>query len=155
MYVIYGSDLLQSTGSDPSATNMANVKASPIGIDEYEFPTGSKRVGTLVLGALMALSARRKFIEPRSVIHDHILARSVKAAKYSRLVQDIIFYVLFGLHGVETVWFAWTKLKRHHVSLFSLLGLKWLATVFAGGYFATTHWDEVVEKKEIQVLKEI
>ncbi|EXJ85843.1 hypothetical protein A1O1_06212 [Capronia coronata CBS 617.96] len=134
---------------------MATHKASYITIDEYEFPKGSKRVATLILAGLMTLSARRKFIEPRSIIHDHLLARSIKATRYSKLVQDVMFYVLFGIHGIETVWFALTKLKRHNVDVFSLLGFKWLATVFAGGSFAIAHWDEVVEKKELNVLKGI
>ncbi|EXJ84978.1 hypothetical protein A1O3_05653 [Capronia epimyces CBS 606.96] len=134
---------------------MATHKASYITIDQYEFPRGSKGVGTLVCAALMVLSTRRKFIEPGSLIHDHILARSAKAAKHSKLVQDILFYLFFGVHGVETVWFGLIQLKKHNVKIFSLLGVQWLATVFAGGVFATNHWAEVVEKKEVQVLKEI
>ncbi|KAL2393605.1 hypothetical protein ABEF93_003953 [Exophiala dermatitidis] len=154
MYII---DLTSPNRADDNmATNKSSSSSSSyITVDEYEFPRGANGVGTLVCAALMVLSARRKFIEPRSVIHDHLLARSVKAAKYSKLVQDIIFYVLFGLHVPGTVWFAWTQLKRHNVSPFSVLGLKWLVTVFFGGRYALNQWDETVQKKETQVLKEI
>ncbi|KIW61459.1 hypothetical protein PV05_01579 [Exophiala xenobiotica] len=134
---------------------MATHKASAIVIDDYELPKGRKAVGTLITAALMVLSSRRKFIEPRSFIHDHILARSIKAHKYSKLVQDIIFYALFGLHGVETVWFAFTKLKKHNVKLTSPAWIEWVATVFAGGVFAREHFDEFIEQKELKAIKEI
>jgi len=134
---------------------MATHKATALTIDEYEFPKGSNRLGTLAFAALMALSARRKFIEPRSLIHDHILARSAIASKYAKPVQDFIFYLLFGLHSVETVWFAVTKLKKHNVKLTSPAWLEWILTVFAGGVFATKHWDEFVEQKELKAIKEI
>ncbi|KIX07622.1 uncharacterized protein Z518_02275 [Rhinocladiella mackenziei CBS 650.93] len=134
---------------------MASHNASAVTIDEYELPKGGKRVATLVCAALMALSARRKLIEPRSILHDRVLARSATAVKYSKPVQDALFYFFFGLHGAETVWFALTKLKKHNVKRFSPVWFKWIVTVFLGGVFATKHWDEVVEKKEIQAIKEI
>ena len=109
----------------------------------------------LVCAVLMALSARRKLIEPKSILHDHLLARSAKAIKYSKPIQDFLFYFLFGVHGVETVWFALTKLKKHNVKPFSPVWLQWIVTVFVGGVFATKHWDEFVEEKEINAIKEI
>ncbi|KAK5233399.1 hypothetical protein LTR47_005492 [Exophiala xenobiotica] len=119
---------------------MATHKTSAIVIDDYELPKGRNAVGTLITAALMVLSSRRK---------------SVKAAKYSKLVQDIIFYALFSLHGVETVYFAFTKLKRHNVKLTSPAWIEWVATVFAGGVFATQHFDEFIEQKELKAIKEI
>ncbi|KIW43577.1 uncharacterized protein PV06_04667 [Exophiala oligosperma] len=134
---------------------MATHKATALTIDDYELPKGRKAVGTLITAALMVLSSRRKFIEPRSVIHDHILARSAKAARYSKLVQDIIFYTLFGLHGIETIWFATTKLKKHNVKITRPAWIEWVATVFAGGVFARKHFDEFIEQREIKAIKEI
>lgn len=134
---------------------MATHKASAITINEYEPPKGTNRVGTLVCAALMVLSARRRFIEPRSALHDHVLARSARAVKYSKPVQDAIFYFLFGIHGAEAVWFAATKLRKYHVKLFSLVWFQWLLTVFAGGVFATKHFDEFAEQQEIKAIKEI
>jgi len=134
---------------------MATHKASSVTIDGYEFPKGGKQVATLVCGALMALSARRKFIEPRSILHDQVLARSATATKYSKPVQDFLFYFLFGVHGAETVYFALTKLRKHNVKLFSPVWFQWIVTVFVGGVFATKHWDEVVEQRELQAIKEI
>lgn len=133
---------------------MATHKSSLVTIDEYELPKGGKRLGTLVCAALMALSARRKFIEPRSILYDQVLARSSTAVKYSKPVQDGIFYVLFGLHGIKTVYFALTKLKKHNVKLLSPVWFQWIITVFLGGVFATKHWDEVVEKKEMNTTRE-
>lgn len=134
---------------------MATHKASSITIDQYEFPKGSKRVATLACAALMALSSRRKFIEPRSILHDHVIARSAKAAKYSKLVQDCLFYFLFGVHGIETLLFALNQLSKYNVKLFSPVWFQWILTVFAGGIFATKHWDEFVQEQELKSIKAI
>jgi len=134
---------------------MATHKASAITIDEYEFPKGSKRVATLIGAALVVLSARRQFIEPRSILHDHVLARSAKAAKYSKPVQDVLFYYFVGVHGLGTVWFALTQLRKYNVKVLSPAWFSWVLTVFFGGSFATKHWDEFVEQQEIQAVKQI
>lgn len=135
---------------------MATHKSSSVTIDEYQFPKGSKQVGTLVCAVLMALSTKRRFIEPGSLLHDQVLARGgAKVVQYSKHVQNFLFYFLFGAHGVETVHFALTKLKRHKVKALSLLWLKWIVTAFVGGTFAIQHFDEVVEAKEIKTIKEI
>jgi hypothetical protein len=135
---------------------MATHKSSSVTIDEYQLPKGSKRLVTLTFAALMALSTRRKFIEPRSLLHDQVLARGgARTIKYSKPVQDFLFYFLFGVHGAETVYFALTKLKQHNVKAFSTVWLKWVITVFLGGIAATKHFDEVVEQKEIKTIKEI
>jgi len=135
---------------------MATHKASSITIDEYQLPKGSKQLATIVMAALMAVSTRRKFIEPRSFLHDQVLARGgAKTIKYSKVVQDFLFYFLFGTHSIETVYFALTKLKQHNVKVLSTVWLKWVVTVFLGGIAARKHFDEVVEQKEIKAIKEI
>ena len=137
------------------ATIMATHKTSFIAIDEYRLPKAGTRVAMVVCAALMTLSARRKFIEPKSILHDQVLARSARAVAYSKPVQDFFFYFLFGVHGVETIWFALTKLKRHSVKLFSPVWLQWTATVFLGGVLGLKHWGEFVKEKEIKAIKEI
>ncbi|KAI1609610.1 hypothetical protein EDD36DRAFT_422551 [Exophiala viscosa] len=134
---------------------MATHDSTTLAVDDYEFPRGSKGLATLVGAALFVLSSRRQFIEPRSVIHDHILARSVKAATYSKTVQDIIFYWFIGVHGAGTAHFAYTKLKQYNVKLTSLAWLQWILTVFLGGSAAVSHFDDFVEKKELKALKDI
>ena len=135
---------------------MSTHKSSSVTIDEYQLPKGSKALGTLGFAALIALSARRKFIEPRSLLHDQVLARGgANVVKYSKPVQDFIFYYFISVHGAETVYFALTKLKKHNVKVLSTVYLEWLVTAFVGGIFGTKHFDEVVEKKEIRTIKEI
>lgn len=45
---------------------MATHKATSLTIDEYEFPRGARGLATVVGAALVVLSSRRQFIEPRS-----------------------------------------------------------------------------------------
>ncbi|KIW11127.1 hypothetical protein PV08_10427 [Exophiala spinifera] len=134
---------------------MATHKATALAIDDYEFPKGHNAVGGLIMTALMVLSSRRKFIEPGSVLHDHIIARSTKAAKHSKFVQEVIFYTLFGAHGIETIWFAMTKLNKHSVKITRPAWIEWVLTVFAGGVFARKHFDEFIEQREIKAIQEI
>lgn len=135
---------------------MSVHKSTSVTVDEYHLPTGTKGLGALACAALMVLSARRKFIEPRSILHDQVIARGgAHAVKYSKPVQDFLFYYFFGVHGAETVYFALTKLKRHKVKVLSTVWLEWIVTIFLGGFFGTQHFDEVVEKKEIKTIKEI
>ncbi|KIW28667.1 uncharacterized protein PV07_08310 [Cladophialophora immunda] len=134
---------------------MATHKVSAVTIDEFELPKGRHATGALIAAALMILSARRRFIQPGSVLHDQVIARSARASKYAKPVQDALFYTLYGLHGIETVYFALTKLKKHNVKIFSSVWFKWLIAVFLGGVFVQKHFDEVVEKKELKTIKEI
>ncbi|EXJ67165.1 uncharacterized protein A1O5_09812 [Cladophialophora psammophila CBS 110553] len=134
---------------------MATHKASAVTIDEFELLRGRNAAGALLATTLMILSARRKFIHPGSVLHDQVIARSATASKYAKTVQDVIFYTIYGLHGIETVYFALTKLKKHNVKIFSPVWFQWIIAVFLGGTFAQKHFDEVVETKEIKTIKEI
>ncbi|KIY02492.1 uncharacterized protein Z520_00957 [Fonsecaea multimorphosa CBS 102226] len=135
---------------------MSTHKASAVTIDEFSLPRGRNATGALLAATLMILSARRRFIEPGSLLHDQVIARSgARVAKYSRPVQDAIFYTLYGLHGVGTVYFALTKLKKHNVKILSPVWFQWILAAFFGGSFATKHFDEEVEKKELKTIKEI
>ncbi|KAK4938685.1 hypothetical protein LTR10_020953 [Elasticomyces elasticus] len=134
---------------------MATRKSTSLTVDDYEFPRGAKGLATVVGAALFVLSTRRQFIEPRSVIHDHILARSVTAATYSKTVQDVIFYWILGVHGAGTAHFAYTKLQQYNVKLTSMAWFQWILTVFLGGSAAVKHFDDFVEKKELKAVKDI
>ncbi|KAH0835176.1 hypothetical protein AYO21_10882 [Fonsecaea monophora] len=134
---------------------MSTHKVSAVTIDEYEFPTGGHARGYLLSIALMILSARRRFIEPGSILHDQLIARSATASKYAKRTQDVLFYFLYGAHSIEAIHFALTKLRKHNVKAFSLPWFQWIIAVFVGGVNAKKHFDAVVEKKELKTIKEI
>jgi hypothetical protein len=134
---------------------MATHKATHVTIDEYELPKGRNAVGTLLTTALLVLSANRRFVEPRSLLHDQVLARNATVHKHRHRGQDILFYTVYGLSGVNTIWFALTKARLHNLKRGSILWLQWLITIFLGGSFGQKHWDDVVMKKELKTIKEI
>jgi hypothetical protein len=134
---------------------MSTHKATGVTIDEYELPKGRNAAGAVLTTALLILSANRRFVEPRSLLHDQVLARSAKVHKHRHRGQDILFYAIYGLSGIQTLWFALTKARQHNLKRFSVVWFQWLLTIFLGGPFAQKHWDEVVEKKELKTIKEI
>ncbi|OAP58845.1 hypothetical protein AYL99_06142 [Fonsecaea erecta] len=134
---------------------MATHKVSAVTIDEFELPKGRNATGAVIAATLMVLSARRRFIQPGSLVHDQVIARSARASKYAKPFQDVLFYALFGVHSIETVYFALTKLRKHNVKVFSSVWFQWVIAVFLGGVFTLKHFDEVVEKKELKTIKEI
>lgn len=128
---------------------MSTNKASKFTLDKYSFPGGVNAVGTVVGAVLIALSVRRKFIEPGSILHDQVLVKGGPIVlKYAKPVQDGAFYLLGGVHLVEAIYFAFTKLRKYNVKTFSLLWFQWFATVFAGGVFASGHFQKVVEEQQ-------
>jgi len=133
---------------EPYST-MADPSNAAVTVDTYSFPPGSKGVNTVVCGAIMLLSTRRSFIDPGATgLHSRLLAGRPTAIRYSGIAQDVAFYFLFGAHSVEAAVFAYQKLRKHGIKAFSLVWWKWMLTVFAGGVFATKHFDEVVKEKE-------
>jgi hypothetical protein len=131
---------------------MAASKSTLVKINEYSLPKGKALTGTLICGVLMFFSASRKFVEPGSILHDNLLIRSTAVHKRRFLIQNVIFWFLYGAHSIEVVVFALTKLRKHGVNPLSWVGLRWCASVFVGGVYVQGHWDEIVRQKEMKAI---
>ncbi|RMZ82876.1 hypothetical protein DV737_g1857, partial [Chaetothyriales sp. CBS 132003] len=126
-----------------AAKNTAAVQLN----NTYVRPTGSAARNILFSALLMALSARKELISPGSPIYDYALAQSPEALKVATYIQNGLFYFLFGAHAVEVPLFAYIKLAKHGISLFSLAWWQWAATCFVGGKFCWDHFENVLVKK--------
>lgn len=126
-------------------------KTPPVRIDSFPRPSTSNLRKIIISAAAMVLLAQPALLEPGSLLHDGLLLLSDRpqVLKIARWVQAGGFYFIYGAHVLEAAAFAFVRLRRHGVPIFSLLGLKWLAAVFVGGKFAWAHFDEVVAKKAI------
>ncbi|RMD41109.1 hypothetical protein DV735_g4028, partial [Chaetothyriales sp. CBS 134920] len=113
----------------------------------YVLPTGSVGRNILISALLMALSARKEVLLPGSPIYDYLLAQSPDALRIATYIQTGLFYFLFGAHAAEVPLFAYLRLAKHGVSLFSLAWFQWSATIFVGGKFTWDHFDQVLTKK--------
>ncbi|RMZ88049.1 hypothetical protein DV736_g4716, partial [Chaetothyriales sp. CBS 134916] len=113
----------------------------------YVRPTGSLGRGIVISAIIMALSARKELISPGSPIYDYLLAQSPEALKIATYIQNGVFYFLFVAHSLEVPLFAYTKLAKHGISLFSLAWWQWAATCFVGGKFCWDHFEKVLAKK--------
>ncbi|KAH7026046.1 uncharacterized protein B0I36DRAFT_329767 [Microdochium trichocladiopsis] len=128
----------------------SNTPKTLVRIDDFPLPPPKTARAIIISGIAMLLSARSSLLEPGSLFYDNILAsQPAQATRIARWAQQAVFWFLFGAHSLETVGFAFARLRRHGVPIFSLLGFKWLAAVFVGGKFAWAHFDEVVARKAI------
>jgi hypothetical protein len=101
-------------------------------IPDGEDPKPQVLTDSEITGIIMALSARREVLQPGSPIYDYILAGNPRLLKAASYLQNGLFYFLFIAHGIETPLFAWTRLRKHNVSVLSLTWLKWLLSVLVG-----------------------
>jgi len=127
---------------------MASSKPFASTVTTYRFPTSSRRTGTIICGILMLWSSRRPYIELGSYFYKYALRNlPASVSQYSTIVQNVVFYFLFGAHAIETIIFAATKLRKHGVNLLSSNGLRWILTAFVGGKFAIDEFDLLVAEK--------
>lgn len=120
--------------------------AAPIKIDSYSYPAGRLGKNTTICGIIMLLSARRELLLPGSPLYDFVLSKSPNALKAATWIQNGLFYFLFGAHAIETVMFAFGRLRKHRVP-FGMVWLKWMLSCFVGGKFVFEHFDNVVVHK--------
>lgn len=127
---------------------MSANQSRPVKIEGYSWPGGKLGRTIATVGILMALSSRREVISPGSPLYDYLLAGRPKAFKWASYTQNGLFYFLFGAHSIETVLFAFTRLKKHGVPVLSLAWWQWMLACFVGGKFTFEHFDSLVAKKQ-------
>jgi hypothetical protein len=126
---------------------MSAKKTSAVKINGYTRPKGELGRSIVIVGIIMALSARKEVISPGSPLYDYVLAGRPSVLKGATWVQNGLFYFLFGAHSIETVIFAYAKLYKHGISFFSLAWWQWMATCFVGGKFCFDHFGKLVAKQ--------
>ncbi|CAN8100346.1 unnamed protein product [Discula destructiva] len=115
------------------------------------FPLEPKHLTiTGVFALIIILSSSHRFVEPGSPLYDHVLARIAPSINLATVhtVQDWTFRILGGIHALEVPLFAVLKLRKHGVSLFSGLALKWLGSIFFSGKATWSLWDKAVKTEE-------
>lgn len=128
---------------------MSSPNTTPVRVTT--FPLRQRHLtATAICATVMLLSSSRSFVEPGSPLYDYAL-KSVDPATV-RTVQDWVFRFLFYAHGAEVPLFAALKLRKHGVSLFSGLALKWLTAVFLGG---KATWNLFAYAVELETAKRV
>ena len=120
--------------------------SQPKAITSYHFPKGKLGRTIITVGIVMALSSRSEVISPGSPLYDYALVGRPRAITWATNIQKGLFYFLFGAHSIETVLFAFTKLKKH-VKFLSLAWFQWMLACFVGGVYTFEHFDGVVAGK--------
>ncbi|KAK6074065.1 integral membrane protein [Seiridium cupressi] len=119
--------------------------SAPVQIRTFPLPSRGRCVSLSIAAIVMLLSSRKEVIAPGSPIYDYLLEGRPNALANAIRAQNGIFYILFGIHSVETVLFAATKLRKHGVPFLSPLWWKWALLPFISGSFAWQHFDKAVK----------
>lgn len=127
---------------------MSATQPKPVKVNGYTWPAGNLGRSIVITGIVMALSSRREVISPGSPLYDYLLAGRPTAIKWATYIQAGLFYFLFGAHSIETVYFAFAKLKKHGVPLLSVSWFQWMLACFVGGKFTMDHFEGVVAGKK-------
>ncbi|KAF2768095.1 hypothetical protein EJ03DRAFT_328650 [Teratosphaeria nubilosa] len=123
----------------------AALGQSEIAIAEFRPPTETQfgLPFLVVLATFVGYSTRAWFVAHGPVAR--LLGEGF--AKFSFVIQPWLFWGMVLIHGVETWWFARTRLARHSVNPRTGVYWKWIATVFVEGVFGMGRFDALVAKK--------
>lgn len=117
------------------------------------FPTNTKHLTTTGIFALIILaSSSHSFVEPGSPLWDYGLKHLVASPATLYPIQNWTFRLLVGIHTLEVPLFAWLKLRKHGVSLFSGVAAKWLLSVFFSGKATWDLFAAAVKDAELKRL---
>lgn len=111
-----------------------SASTTPTPIRITTFPLNAKHLTISgIIGLVILLSSSHSFVAPGSPLWDNALKHVAASPATLYTIQDWAFRLLVGTHALEVPAFYVLKLRKHGISLFSLLGLKWLLAVALGG----------------------
>lgn len=131
---------------DHEATAALNL--SPITVKSYSKPTGIM-LGILiaVTTAFIVFSSRANF-EPGSFLYDSILHYVPTFARFCWQVQPLVLWPAVIIHGLETIWMAYSQLAKHSVPVGSQLWYIWIVSCLVEGRGTVVRFDRLVKAEE-------
>lgn len=124
-------------------------------VRQYRFPTSAAGWAwwAFVAGAWWILGRRANLFEG-AWFCDHVLARAPTAfVVVLRAWQARIFYVMLGLHALETLEMAVGKMRAFNVELASPVWCAWVASVAFEGFPVWARLDRVVQLERDRMIK--
>lgn len=119
--------------------------SATVQVRTFPLPSRGRCISLATAAAVMLLSTRSEVLAPGSPIYDYLLAERPTALTTAIRAQNIVFYGLFGIHGVEVVLFSIIRLQKHGVPFLSALWWKWNLMCLVGGASAWAHFDRTVK----------
>lgn len=130
---------------DAAAT--AGLKRSNITVKKYAKPTGlMAAIFVVVVWTYVAFSRPANF-EPGSWLYDYIWVYIPGFAQSRHMMQPLLLFLMFGIHGGEVVWMINSRLRKHTVPTFSRLWWTWMLSCFLEGAGAFVRFDKIVEEE--------
>lgn len=130
------------------AEAVAGLGASDITVKKYKPPRGFMAVVFVACALTYMAFCRRANFEPGSVLYDTLLKHVPGFARFCRIIQPLLFWLMIMLHAGETVWMAKGRLVRHTVRMFSRVWWLWVLSCFVEGVGSSVRFDECVKEEK-------
>ncbi len=117
---------------------------SDITVKEFVSPTGIYSIAFTVIVAAFVAYSRRSWFE-RGRIVEQILGSDF--ARFSYIVQPLVFYGMLVLHSGELAYFIRNQLRRHSVNVRTFVWWQWVFFCFIEGQFAFKRFNDLVRRK--------
>lgn len=133
----------------------SSLKCSPITINKYVPPNGFLMIINFALcGWTYITFCRRSHFVTGSYYYEYFFRFFPAWARFCYAIQPYIIWLVIGIHAVESVIVARTKLIRHTVRIFSRVWWFWVLSQAIEGIGASTRFDRLVKEEEKRRAKQ-
>ncbi len=108
----------------------------------------------VVVMAMVSFSRGANFVPGSRFYQMFGLGYVPNFAWFCATLQPLLFPFMMGIHALEAVWMARTRLKRHGVRRWGLVWWMWVGTCFIEGVLAFQRLDGIAREKEIDMERE-
>jgi hypothetical protein len=115
---------------------------SDVTVKEYQYPRGTDALPFIIVSATFLAYCQRWWFAKGQVV-EAILGTSF--ARFSWRIQPWLFWMMVAIHGAEVVYFAYTQLSKHSVSIRSRVWWLWSGSTFIEGVFAMKRFEAMVK----------
>ncbi|KAF2236615.1 hypothetical protein EV356DRAFT_574895 [Viridothelium virens] len=134
--------------------SLKGLSRSDIKVTEYQQPKGFDLVVfSAVVLTLLAYCKRSNFL-PGSWLYDNLLSNIPGFARFSFVIQPLVFYGIIVIHSIETAFMVSSRLNKHSVPIYGGLWWKWTLTTFIDGICSFRRFAAIVERKKREKEKQ-
>lgn len=137
---------------DREARNALNI--SDVVVTEYIPPTSPLHILVLLsLLYLMVSSACHSYIVPGTFYYDKVLRFFPGGPEWYLWVQKVLLLPVLGIHLVESLWMARSKMPKYGVRRWSGLWWKWVGSCALEGFGAHQRINALVRRTAMDMEK--
>ena len=135
------------------AEAVKGLKRSNITVKEYITPSGFMAVTFVATALTFVVFSKRSNLEPGSYLYEYLLLHAPGFADWCYSIQPLLVFLMYTIHGSETLYMTTGRLKKHSVPSFSALWWKWVLGTFVEGIGSFIRFDRMIKEEEEKKAK--